>query len=88
MPEQLATHLPLAALVAGALVLAWGQRDSLAGLLTQLRPAPAPAPQASPAERLEKFLALRDWCEQAGHTEAVQALDSTVLPALVRRATP
>ena len=85
MPETLTHYLPWAAIVVGLVVLAWGQKDRLAGLFARPSPAPGPAGTLSPSERFEKFIALRAWCEEAGQAEAVKSLDSVVLPALVQR---
>jgi hypothetical protein len=85
--------IPLAAIAAGGLLLLWGQRDGIASLWrkTQSQPASQPEsppqaePEMPPAERFERFFALRMWCEQAGQAEAVKALDGVVLPAIVKR---
>jgi hypothetical protein len=82
--EQLQTYFPWAALTAGLLVLLWGQKDRLAGWLARLRPAPKSEPVMEPAERFATFYALRTWCSQAGHQEAVKALDGQVLPTIVQ----
>ena len=86
--EQLQTYLPWAAVIGGLLVLLWGQRDRLAGWLARLRPAPKPdsavRPTMEPAERFATLYALRTWCQEAGHQEAVKALDAQVLPAILQ----
>jgi hypothetical protein len=90
--EQLQTYLPWVAVIAGLLVLLWGQRDRLAGWLARLWPKPkidsatAPATNTTmgPAERFITLYALRTWCQEAGHQEAVKALDSQVLPVIIQ----
>ncbi len=86
--EQLQSYLPWAAVIAGVLLLAWGQKDRLAGWLARLRPTPKPdsaaKPVMEPAERFATLYALRTWCQEAGHQEAVKALDTQVLPAILQ----
>ncbi len=90
--EQLTHYLPIMAIAAGVLLLAWSQRDRIVGLLTRFKPQPIAQPQAepqtqselSPAERFAMVFALRTWCLAAGHSEAVKALDVQVLPAIVQ----
>jgi hypothetical protein len=69
---------------AGGIVLLWGQKARLVGLLAKLRPAQPTVDDLGPAERFERLYALRVWCEKAGHAEAVKSLDAVVLPSIVR----
>jgi hypothetical protein len=90
--EQFQTYLPWAAVIAGVLLLAWSQKDRLAGWLARLRraakPDPATVPAMGPAERFTTLYALRTWCHEAGHQEAVKALDTHVLPAIIQEGGP
>ncbi|NLX54406.1 MAG: hypothetical protein GXY58_04775 [Planctomycetaceae bacterium] len=81
--DQLMPYAPAAAIVAGVLMLLWGQRDRLKSAVTNLRPAQTEDPEMSPADRFNTFYALRSWCEASGQAGAVKALDSQVLPAIV-----
>jgi len=82
--DQLTPHLPVAAVAAGVVLLLWGQRDRLKSLVAGWRPAAGGESSLTPAERFETFHALRTWCGQAGHAGAVKALDTQVLPTIVR----
>ena len=82
--ELLRTYLPMAAIAAGVVVLLWGQRDRIGGLLARFRPAPQGEPGMAPSERFATLYALRTWCQEAGHQEAVKALDGQVLPTIVQ----
>lgn len=82
--DQLTAYLPFAAVTAGVVLILWGQKDRLKSLMTGLRPAPDADASMSPVERFETFHALRTWCEKAGYAGAVKALDSQVLPTIVR----
>jgi hypothetical protein len=82
--ELLQSYLPYAAIAAGVVVLLWAQRDRLGGLLAWLWPASKSDPGMAPSERFATFYALRTWCQEAGHQEAVKALDGQVLPAIVQ----
>jgi len=82
--DQFTPYLPAAAVVAGLLLLLWGQRDRLLAAVAWLWPAPKPETSMSPADRFKTFYALRTWCQGAGHAEAVEALDAAVLPAIIR----
>ena len=62
-----------------------GQRDRLESLVAGWWPVKTTTTM-QPAERFEKFYALRAWCEAAGHAQAVKALDGQVLPTIVRDA--
>src|SRR5512140_1278982 len=91
--EQLTHYLPLAAIALGVILLAASQRERLTSILSKWRSAlPASTPQAEPklvpAERFEMVYALRTWCLGAGHSEAVEALDGQVLPAIVQTGGP
>jgi len=57
--EQILTYLPWAAVIGGALLLLWGQRNRLAGLVSRFRPTPQADPGLSPSERFERLYALR-----------------------------
>jgi len=83
--EQISSYLPTIAIVGGLLLLAWGQRDWIAEQLGKLWPKAAADPPLAPADRFTTFYALRTWCEEAGHIQAVKALDAQVLPAIVQR---
>jgi len=80
--EPFAPYLPWLAVAAGVLVLLWGQRARIGGWLAALRPGVTE--RLAPSERFERFYALRSWCQESGHAEAVRALDERVLPAIVR----
>ncbi len=86
--EQLSQYWPILAIVAGAVLLLWGQRDRLKAWVAGLRPAPVAESEMTPAARFETFYAMRSWCETAGHTEAVHALDTVILPTIVRGPAP
>ena len=88
MLDQLQPYLPMAAIVGGVMIILWGERDRLTTLLGKLRPAAKAEPVLGPHELFERLYDLRTWCEAAGRTEAVKALDESVLPAIVRGATP
>jgi len=81
--EQLTGYLPAGLIVAGVLLLAWGQRDRVVGLLRRLRPG-AGADQPTAQQRFELYYRLRLWAEAANHRELVQTLDQAVLPMIVR----
>lgn len=82
--DQLTPYLPTLAIVAGVALILWEQRDRLKTLASGLMPAAKDETALSPADRFETYYALRAWCEKAGHAVAVKALDSQVLPTLVR----
>jgi hypothetical protein len=84
MLEQLHLSWPIVLSVAGALVIAWGQKDQIVGLLSKLHPTQSASAELSPADRFDRLYALRAWCESVGNVEAVKALDSVVLPAIVQ----
>ena len=82
--EQWISYVPAVVIVLGVLLVAWSER---ARIQAAVRGNDAPAqPQSglTPAERFDKFYALRNWCEQANAAEAVKALDGVVLPAIVQ----
>lgn len=85
MLELLASNwTTIAPLAAGVLVLLFSERERLAGWLGKLRPAATQRITGlAPGERFDRFYALRVWCEDTGHAEAVKALDGRVLPAIV-----
>lgn len=85
--DQLTPQLPIIAIAAGVVLLLWGQRDRLKALLGAFKPVATTETPLSPTDRFETFYAIRAWCEGAGHTAAVKALDSQVLPTIVRRST-
>ena len=80
---ELYNYIPLAAVIVGALLLAWGQRSKISGFLSGLIPKLKPSGDMTPAKRFETFYALRIWCERECHNEAVAALDKDVLPVIV-----
>jgi len=84
--EQVSSYLPIAAIASGLLLLLASQKDRIVAFVAKFRPATKvkAEPTLSPAERFERFYALRTWCETAGQTNAVKALDSVVLPAIVQ----
>ncbi len=80
-----AEQLPMLAIAAGVLLLLFGQRDRLKSVVAGWWPAKTTTTM-QPAERFAMFYALRTWCEAAGHAQAVRALDTQVLPTIVRDA--
>lgn len=84
LPEPVQSYLPLVLIVAGGAVLLWNQKGRITALLARLRPAAKAEPVLTPAERFDRFCALRQWCEATGQAEAVKALDSVILPAIVQ----
>ena len=84
MLEQFHITWPLVLVAGGALVILVGQKDRIAQLVTRFQPTSNATETLTPAERFDRLYALRAWCEQAGHVEAVKALDATVLPAIVQ----
>jgi hypothetical protein len=78
--SDLTEKLPFIALAIGALLLLWGQRSKLTAWIPKLN---FKSESMSPTKRFEKFYALRSWCDKAGHTFAVEALDDVVLGAIV-----
>jgi hypothetical protein len=86
--EQWSAYLPVAAVVFGMALVAWSERERIQSLLARDR-APVPTETGlTPADRFAKFYALRNWCEQSGAAEAVKAMDSVVLPAIVQGGKP
>jgi len=81
--DQLTPYLPTAAIAAGVLLVLWGQRNQLKSLVVGLKPAAGTEAVMSPAQRFETFYALRRWCAEAGHVEAIASLDAHVLPVIV-----
>ena len=84
MLDQLQPYLPLTAIVGGILIILWGEKDRLITLLSKLRPTAKAEPSLGPHDLFARLYDLRTWCEAAGHTDAVKALDEGVLPAIVR----
>lgn len=84
MLNQLPLSLPTVAIAGGVLLLLWSQSGRFFALLAKLRPAPKTEAELTPHELFERLYALRTWCESAGQAEAVKALDTSVLPAIVR----
>ena len=84
MLEQFQNTWPLVLVAGGALVILVGQKDRIGQFVARLQPAARATAELTPAERFDRLYALRAWCEQAGHVEAVKALDATVLPAIVQ----
>jgi hypothetical protein len=84
MPEWLKSSLPLVAIACGAILLLAAQKDRLAAMFKKLRPQAKATPGLTPHERFQRLYDLRSWCETAGKTEAVQAIDSAILPAIVQ----
>jgi hypothetical protein len=84
MREFLPQALPTIAIVCGLIVLLASQKGRLATLLMKFRPQAKTEPGLTPHERFERLFALRAWCETAGKTEAVKAIDSAILPAIVQ----
>lgn len=86
--DQVLTYIPVAAVVGGLLLVLWSERERIQSLLARDH-APVPTETSlTPADRFDKFYALRNWCEQAGAAEAVKALDGVVLPAIVQGGKP
>ena len=81
---DLASNWPALAAIAGAAVLAWGQKDRLLALLPAGQASPPTGVALSPHELFSRLYDLRSACEASGHVEAVKALDDAVLPAIVR----
>ena len=88
--EQITHYLPQVAIALGVVLLAASQRERLKDLWNRIRPAAKPqaTPALSPADRFAMLFALRTWCQEAGHSEAVKALDAQVLPAIVQTGGP
>jgi hypothetical protein len=84
MLDQLPLSLPTVAIAGGVLLLLWSQGGRFVGLLAKLRSAPKTEADLTPHELFERLYALRTWCETVGQAEAVKALDTSVLPAIVR----
>lgn len=84
MPEFINSSLPFVAVACGVLLLLVSQKDRLVMLLKKLRPAAKAEPSLTPHELFERLYDLRSWCQTAGKTEAVKAIDSTLLPAIVQ----
>ena len=84
MPELLKSSLPLVAIACGAMLLLASQKDRFVAIFKKLRPAAKSEPGLTPHELFERLYDLRSWCESAGKTEAVQAIDSALLPAIVQ----
>lgn len=84
MLELVQPYLPIVAVAGGVLVLVWGQRDRVVALFRRLRPAAPARSGLGPNDLFQRLHDLRSWCEAAGHAEAVRALDTSVLPAIVR----
>lgn len=76
-------NLPFVALAIGVLLLVWGQRKKISSWIPKLNLMSKSSSKMSPSERFETFYALRSWCYEDGHTEAVEALDCNVLPVIV-----
>ena len=77
---------PAFAIAAGVLLLAWNRGG--ASLKSWLARRATAQQDLGPQERFARFYDLRQWCESAGQTEAIAALDSSVLPAIVRDRAP
>lgn len=84
MPELMKSSLPLIAVACGVLLLLASQKDRLMAILAKLRPATKPEPGLTPHELFERLYDLRSWCQTAGKAEAVKAIDSAILPAIVQ----
>ena len=82
--EQLTSHWPALAIAGGMLLGLLSQRTRIASLASGLVTPATSKAQMTPDERFATLYALRTWCEAAGHAEAVQAIDSHVLPTIVR----
>lgn len=79
-----AISIPMLAIAGGVLLLLWSQKDRFTALLGKLRKAPKTESDLTPHELFERLYAVRAWCQATGKIEAVTALDSNVLPAIVR----
>ena len=86
--EQWSAYLPVAAVVIGMALVGWSERARIQSWLPDAAPAKQTGSPLTPADRFDKFYALRNWCEQAGAAEAVKAMDSAVLPAIVQGGKP
>jgi hypothetical protein len=84
MPEYLQSSLPYAAIACGILLLLVGQRGRLATMLRKIQPTAKSEPSLTPHERFERLYDLRSWCQAAGKLDAVKAIDSVLLPAIVQ----
>jgi hypothetical protein len=84
LPEWIQSWLPTIGIACGTLLLAIGQRDRLTALVAKLRPAAKPQPSLTAHELFARLYDLRSWCESAGKTEAVKAIDAALLPAIVQ----
>jgi len=83
MPDLFSLPFSTVAIAGGVLLLLWSQSGRFVGLLAKLRPASKTDGDLTPHELFERLYAVRAWCQAAGQTEAVKALDSSVLPAIV-----
>lgn len=85
MPDLQSLPWSAIAIVGGVLLLLWGQVGRAGQwwttLLSLLRPA---TPDLSPHEVFNTLYTLRAWCERAGQQDAVTALETVVLPAIIR----
>ena len=81
---DLKDYLPHLAITAGVILFAWTKKSYVVGYLKNLWPRPKPHCDMSPTKRFDTFYALRTWCEESGYVSSVVALDTEVLPAIVR----
>jgi hypothetical protein len=86
--EQLLPYVPVLAIVAGVVLVLWNERARIVSAIRAHRPTVNTESGLTPAERFDRFYALRNWCEQASAAEAVKALDGVVLPAIVKGGDP
>jgi hypothetical protein len=84
MRELLPSALPAIAIACGLIVLLLSQKDRLATLLVKFCPQAKTVPGLTPHELFERLYDLRSWCETSGKAEAVKAIDSAILPAIVQ----
>ena len=81
MPDILAANWPWVAVVAGVLVLGWGQRGRVTGWLARLRPKPEPPAEPTVMERVEAYLLLTGWLNE--YSDAYEVMKEKVLPVIM-----
>jgi hypothetical protein len=91
--EQMVPYIPVAAVVVGVVLVLWSERNRIRSAIGA-GPTEKTESELTPAERFDKFYALRNWCERSGAAEAVEPSSthrvsartcSTYLPAAEAR---
>ena len=81
MPDLSSLSWPVIAIAAGVLLLLWNWGGGVWSWFSKRAPLPQ---DLGPHELFARFYDVRQWCEFAGQTDAITALDTAVLPAIVR----